>query len=247
MMSAWQFKPGLIPTISVIVLFPALIYLGFWQLDRAGQKMALYVQYLKNQKLEPAVLNDMSPDDLSLEQIKWRHVLVNGRYDFAMHYLLDNQVVNGKAGYVVYTPFRIGQGEIFVLVNRGWAPAGTNRGQPPSFQTPEDIISLEGVIKEVPNTGILLSDDIYEYLENGVVRVQKIDLDDISRRSMKTFLPFILRLNYSPDSGFVRRWLEPGSDRKKNLGYAYQWFLLSAVLLGIYIIVNLKRVQAEND
>ena len=246
-MPAWKFKPRLIPTIAVVILLPALMSLGFWQLDRAEQKMASYSQYLNKQRMEPVVLNDLAPDIINMDELDWRHVLVHGSYADRRHYLLDNQVLNGRAGYFVYTPFRLYPGETYVLVNRGWLPAGTDRGRAPTIRTQSDLISLNGIIKKAPKTGILLSDEIYELLTQDVVRVQKIDLLDIGRRSGWKFLPFILRLNSTSESGFVRNWREPGSDRNKHLGYAFQWFGLSALLVIIYIFVNMKRTMGDND
>lgn len=241
LISAWQFKPGLIPTISVIILFPALLALGLWQLERADQKMALSSDYLKKISMEPVDVNDIFHNQAETDGLIWRHAIVHGSYDEKFHYLLDNQVLNGEAGYFIYTPLKISPGETFVLVNRGWLGAGPDRKRPPAFGTPSGDIALDGIIKNPPVTGILLSDDVYEQMTGGMVRVQKIDLGEIGYRSKKTFLPVIFRLNPAADSGFIRTWQEPGFGSEKHLGYAYQWFLLSAVLMVVYISVNLKR------
>lgn len=246
-MSTWQFKPGLIPTFSVMIILPALIALGFWQLDRADQKADLYYQHLTNQGKSPVILNEISIESLKTGELVWRHVVAQGSFDGGSHYLLDNQVVNGRIGYLVFTPFRLFQEDKYVLVNRGWMPAGMDRGSPASFQTPEQVMTLDGVITEAPNTGILLSDDIYENLAHGMVRAQKIDLFDLGKRSKRFFLPVILRLNPASGSDFVRQWRDPASDRNKHLGYAFQWFLLSALLIIVYIVVNLKRMPGKYD
>ena len=240
-MSAWQFKPKLIPTISVIVLFPALLALGFWQLDRAHQKEALYGQYQHRRVLDPVNLNATSARDINAGNLLWRRATVQGVYDNGNNYLLDNQVMNGQPGYFIYTPFRPVPGKSRVLVNRGWVPADPDRSRLPVVPTPSGPVTLDGVIKGMPVTGILLGKDLTEDLPGGIIRVQTIDLNTISRRTGHKLLPFIIRLNPASASGFIRTWAEPGSGKEKHLGYAFQWFLMAAALMIIYVVVNLKR------
>lgn len=235
---SWQFKPKLIPTVAVIILFPILLALGFWQLNRADQKAALYAQYQVRRHLAPLNLNTAAV--ASTDDLLWRSVSVQGIFD-GTNYLLDNQVLNGDAGYFVYTPFRLVPGEKRALVNRGWVRIGADRARLPRLPTPAGLIHIEGVIKEPPRTGILLSNNTWEEPGSGVVRVQNIDMGAIAKKAGHTFLPFIVRLNAASDAGFTRHWIDPGSGRVMHLGYAFQWFLLSAVLVVIYLTVNLKK------
>ena len=240
-MSAWQFKPKLMPTVAVMLLFPALLALGFWQLDRAAQQAARYSQYQDRRNMEPLDLDTAPLVGSNTGTLLWRRVSIRGIYDGATHYLLDNQVLNGQAGYLVYTPLRLVPGEIRVLVNRGWLPADADRSQLPRLPTPAGVVSLDGLIKDVPVTGILLSGDTWEDLAGGMVRVQNVDLNNIARNSGHQFLPFIIRLDAVSEAGFERHWNDPGSGREKHLGYAFQWFLMSVALIIIYLAVNLKK------
>ena len=45
--------------------------------------------------------------------------------------MLDNQVEKGVAGYFVYTPFKLKEQDVWVLVNRGWITIGDSRDKPP--------------------------------------------------------------------------------------------------------------------
>ena len=235
---SWQFKPKLIPTVAVIILFPLLLALGFWQLDRADQKAALYAQYQARRLLAPLDLNTASVS--SHGDLLWRRVAIQGIYD-GTNYLLDNQVHNGDAGYYVYTPLRLVPGDERALVNRGWVPIGADRARLPRLPTPSGLVHIEGVLKEPPRTGILLSNNTWEDLGSGAVRVQNIDMGAITKKSGHALLPFIIRLSAASGSGFTRHWINPGSGRVMHLGYAFQWFLLSAVLVVIYLTVNLKK------
>lgn len=245
-MSAWIFKPRLIPTLAVIILFPSLLALGFWQIDRADQKVARYTKFQERRKLPPLDLNSAAPSLKDPADALWRRVTLQGIYD-GTHYLLDNQILNGDAGYYVYTPFRLVPGETRVLVNRGWVPIGADRSQVPRLPTPSGMLRLTGVIKTPPPPNMLLSRDIWEDLGGGVARVQDIDMTALAKHAGHALLPFVVRLGPASATGFARHWVDPGSGKEMHLGYAFQWFLLSAVLIVIYLAVNLKKKPQRHD
>mgnify|MGYP003429174546 CR=1 FL=1 len=41
----YRFRPRLLPTLATLALLPLMLWLGFWQLDRAQQKRALQMDY----------------------------------------------------------------------------------------------------------------------------------------------------------------------------------------------------------
>lgn len=245
-MSSWNFKPRLIPTLAVIVLFPALLALGFWQLDRADQKVARYTRFQERREQAPIDLNTAVRALHDAKGVFWRHVTMQGVYD-GSQYLLDNQVHNGDAGYYVYTPFKLVPGDRRVLVNRGWVAVGPDRAHVPPLPTPAGMLRLTGVIKKPPPPNLLLNSNTWEDLGGGVARVQDIDMNAIAKHTGHALLPFVVRLDPAADTGFVRHWVDPGSGKEIHLGYAFQWFMLSAVLIAIYIGVNLKKRPQHHD
>ncbi len=58
----YRFRPGWITTLVFIVLLPVLIGLGFWQLERAGQKTELRDRYTARGRMEPVDVNRQSLD-----------------------------------------------------------------------------------------------------------------------------------------------------------------------------------------
>ena len=59
-MASYRFKPGLVPSLMVLLLLPIFIRLGFWQLDRAEQKQTIQRDYERRAhlpafQLEPRV------------------------------------------------------------------------------------------------------------------------------------------------------------------------------------------------
>jgi len=96
-----EFKPGWIPTIVTICVVYFLLSLGQWQIERAEYKSDLETKIEERKHLAPIPLN-LAPDDLN-ERI-YLPVSTSGMYDWERNILLDNQVVNMRAGYDVYTP-----------------------------------------------------------------------------------------------------------------------------------------------
>jgi len=234
----WEFRPRAVPTLAAAILFAVLLSLGFWQIDRARQKEALHRAFLERSSAAPVAVAGQGPVTDAADTI-WRRVTLRGRYDPAVIYLLDNQVYAGRAGYFVYSPFLIDGGPRRVLVSRGWVPAGDDRGRAPAIETPAADTALEGLAKPAPLTPVL-RETPPEPLAPGVFRVQQIDLPTIAGQRGWGLLQYEVRLD-GEAPGFVRDWPPPGSGRERHLGYAFQWFAMAAVLLAIWIAVNLKR------
>ena len=236
-----QFSPGWFPTIITILLLPVLISLGIWQLDRAEQKREMYRVFIDRQEAAPVNLIDSNIPVTNTEQLLWRHVNVSGEFITDRIILLDNQVVDGVPGYFVFTPFRLTDEDVLVLVNRGWIAGSGNRSEIPEIETATGAVNLIAVAVETPATGILLQQHTIETLTNSMYRVQRIDINEMKELINHDFLPYVLRLEPESEHGFKRQWQVPGSGEEKHLGYAFQWFALAVTLLIIYIVVNTRK------
>lgn len=239
LLSKKRFRPGLWPSVAVALLLPLLIALGFWQLDRAGQKEALEEAYRSRQASPPIDLLTAGEDRRRREEMLWRRVQLRGEYLPDKQYLLDNQIKGGEPGYLIFSPFRLAGRQDIVLVNRGWLPLEGDRNTVPEVPPPEDEV-VEGTAKEPQSAGLFLGGPVAEELGPGFVRVQQLDLEAVARDNEWRLLPYVVRLDEQPGSGFVRNWKAPGFGREKHLGYAFQWFAMAAALLIIYLVVNMK-------
>jgi surfeit locus 1 family protein len=222
-------------------MFPVLVSLGCWQLDRAGQKRELYEKSGARENEAILDLNTAGSKRQSMKEMLWRRVTATGRFDTRSLILLDNQIHHGKAGYFVFSPFRLPGEEKWLLVNRGWIPADADRNTLPGVTTPSEEITLSARVTDVPATGLFLGNEPVEVLPGGILRAQRINAGEITALLRQNLLPYILRLEPESPHGFDREWVMPGSGEEKHLGYAFQWFALSATLLVIYFAVNLKK------
>src|SRR5690554_4858504 len=128
-------RPAFLPLAAAVPFFVLLLSLGFWQLDRAQQKETLYRQLEERARAPVVDLAAAGAARANAEDMHWRRVMLRGRYDPVVHFLLDNQVYRGRPGYFVYTPFLLAGESVRVLVNRGWVDAGADRGHAPDVET----------------------------------------------------------------------------------------------------------------
>jgi surfeit locus 1 family protein len=220
-----------------MVMLPCLIGLGMWQLDRAQAKRALYDGYAR--QLDASVI-DLNINALGeAEDLQWRKSRASGRY-LGPNILLDNRVRNRQVGYEVYTPFQV-DGGITFLVARGWIAAGSDRSQPPVINLPEGNQEILGHLGYPPWVGVgLKRANNIERLDSGLVRVQRIDLNSLHSVLKRKFSPYVVYLDGKIPHGYDRRWPLPSSGADKHIAYAVQWFAMAAVLLGLYLKINLK-------
>lgn len=239
----WDFSPSLWPTLAALLMLPLFVTLGFWQLDRAEQRRVLHKEFEVRQNAPAVDLNGEIGLRNSLDELLWRKVTVEGEFSRDANILLDNQVLGGKAGYFVYTPLKLRGGGFYILVNRGWVPAGESRDYPPEVIDDEGMLRIVGSVKSPPSTGMLLAENLAEQLGEGTTRVQKLELDAIEKVLKIELLPYVVRLEPESAGGLARHWKAPGSGEVKNMGYAFQWFAMAAAIFIIYLILNFKPAK----
>jgi len=241
--ASWEFNPSLWPTLAALLVLPLFLSLGFWQLDRAEQKRSLHHEFEDRQAVSAINLNKENALRNNFDELHWHKVTIEGAFSREVNILLDNQVERGVAGYFVYTPFKLKEQDLWVLVNRGWVPTGDSRDNPPEIEVEEDVLQITGSVKSPPKTGILLAENIVERLGEGTVRVQKLELVGIEEALNLELLPYVVRMDPGSPAGFARHWKVPGSGEEKHLGYAFQWFAMAAAIFVIYLVLNIKRAK----
>jgi surfeit locus 1 family protein len=241
--ASWEFTPGLWPTLATLLVLPLFISLGVWQLDRAEQKRALHHEFESRQDADAINLNSKQALREIFDELHWRKILAEGMFSRDVNILLDNQIENGAVGYFVYTPFKLKEQDVWVLVNRGWVSIGGSRDNPPKIATAEEPLKITGSVKSPPWTGILLAENIVEQLDEQTVRMQKLELTRVEELLDVEFLPYIIRMDLESPAGFARRWKAPGAGEERNIGYAFQWFAMAAAIFVIYLVLNFKRAK----
>ena len=79
------------PTVIFLCVLPLLIALGLWQLGRADQKRVLLEQ--REQGMSSAEILSLSDGIVdNVDVLKFKKVKLNGHYDAAHQFLIDNQI-----------------------------------------------------------------------------------------------------------------------------------------------------------
>ena len=234
---AFHFRPGLWPTLATLILLPILLSLGFWQLDRADQKRDLLASLEAGRRAAPVDLNIEQP---ALSQVKHRRARAFGYYDHAHQLLLENQIRDGRSGYLVLTPLRLQGSELTVLVDRGWIAAPAARSALPEIPAPGGPVEVRGVLDFGPSVGLRLGEPSVE--GGWPRRLQYLDYDYLNAQLPYPVLSYLIHLDADAAGGFRRDW-QPVEEMGPSThhGYAMQWFGLALALVVIFLVVNTKR------
>jgi len=210
-------------TVFVLLMFPTVVSLGFWQLNRADEKEALeaaYFDQLGSQVHEPG-----------REVEAFSRLALKGEYG-PHQYLVDNQVMQGQVGYWVLQLFVAQEGKRYI-VNRGWVAAPPTRTEVPEVETPSGVVDI--VVLAWPQMGLPPVLDSEEWPEGEKIRVQRRDLDQMAKRS--DALPIEMRLEAGSPGVFRAAPIDLEFGRERHIGYAVQWFGLGVVLIIGWIVV----------
>lgn len=234
-----SFRPGLAPTLAVAVLFPLLLGLGFWQLDRAAQKREIAVDFAAGERIAA------SPTAAAFATLpRYQRVSLRGRFDGTRQFLLDNMTDGGAAGYQVLTPFRPEGWDRWVMVNRGWLRKDFTDPRPPDIGVDGELREIRGRVSPLPRPGLELEEA--EPADSNWPRVVQFPrMASLSGTLGQSFAARSLLLDADAADGFLRRWEPVSMGPEQHIGYAVQWFALAATLLVIYFVVNWKRIEHD--
>lgn len=227
----YSFNPGWTVSLGFLCIFTLFVGLGFWQLQRAEEKTTL-METRRQRALEPPILLDGRvpySDDL-----RYRSVIVEGTYDSAHQFLLDNQIHEQKAGFHVLTPLQLRGGDAVLLINRGWIPAGPDRSRLPGVALDAATVRAAGTVDRFPGVGWRLAGA--EIPSPGwPALVQVLAPEPLGKRLGHAVLPYQVLLDPAEPDGYARAWKENRLTPEKNRGYALQWFLFAATALALYL------------
>jgi len=215
--------------------------LGFWQLDRAQQKLDLQARIVSRAEALPLPLDDLARDEATAEAQHYRRIVLRGRWLADRTVYLDNRPLNARQGFIVVTPLLLADGGA-VLVQRGWVARDfIDRTRLAPLPTPAGEVQLAGRIAPPPWQLLALAAE-----ERGTIR-QNLDLAAFARETGLRLRPIsvqqtapaeLLATGGEPaatpaDDGLLRQWPAPAVDVAKHHGYAFQWFALCALIVGL--------------
>ncbi len=202
----------------------AFINLGFWQLRRHDEKVALRDAVAVSQALAPIPIEDAPAGS-------YRQVSATGTYDGSLQTkVLRSQ--EGVSGYHVLTPFVLPDGRA-VLVDRGWISLDAEAPSPFS-----GVTTISGTLWPAEE-GSSIPDTL-------TPAVRRIDPEIQGAFADYSLIGEYLLLTRYDDEALDDPII-PGSPEIStgpHLGYALQWFVFAAVVLvGYPILLKKSRVS----
>jgi surfeit locus 1 family protein len=232
-----KFKLGWVPTLAAVAMMLLTAYLGNWQLNRADIKTQLQARYDAMQR-DPATV--LPGGKMEASALLYRKVELRGQFDLAHQIYIDNRIHDGVAGYYIVVPFHDRLSGTNVLVNRGWLSAGSDRSYLPPVLSPQGEVHIEGIVVN----------PVSRYLELSKHAVQGRVWENLDYTRFVASLPYaiqpiiVMQLNDTGDK-LIREWDRPDAGAAMHMGYAVQWFGLTAAILIIYVVLNVKRRFAK--
>jgi surfeit locus 1 family protein len=221
-----RIRRGLV-AVAAVLAAALTARLGVWQLDRAAQKTRLQQALQRQQALPPLVAGDLARDAATAAAQHGRAIVLAGRWEPAWTVYLENRQMNGRPGF------------FDVLVQRGWLPRDpadrVHIALPP---LPGGAVQVRGRIAPAPSR-------LFDFAgaASGPIR-QNLELAAFSSESGLLLRPLsiVQEDGLTPLSdGLLRQWPQPAADVSRNYGYAFQWFAMSALIIGLYAWFQLIR------
>jgi surfeit locus 1 family protein len=231
-----------VPTLAAIGVALSALLLGNWQLKRADEKIALKAQ-IDQAKAMPAITAELVNEQTHDK----RRVQISGQWINERTLYIDNRTYKGQAGFHVITPLKMKDTTILVL--RGWVVRDiTDRSKLPRLNLITETVTLIGLSQA----------DLIKSYELGKATKpapeeklwQSANIAQIAEWSGLVLAPFIIRQTESLKDadgrditdGLVREWAALNTDVDKHRGYAFQWFSLAALSVGLWVwFVLVKR------
>jgi surfeit locus 1 family protein len=241
-------RGGLISALIWPSLFTALglallIALGVWQLHRLAWKEALIAAVANRVHAPPIDLpGETEWSKLDPKQYEYRHVRVDGTYDFGRQVFVFRPLEAprgryGGPGYLVMTSLRLADGAT-VIVNRGFVPADRkDAASGPSSQngSPIEVVGLMRA-PEARNWFTPADDPVTGdwFTRDPAAIAAALKLDRAA--------PFTIDADAGPDPAALPEGGETILAFPNNhLSYALTWFGMAIALAGVFGVFAWKK------
>lgn len=211
--------------------------LGFWQLRRADQKIALQAR-MDQRPLLPRLDNRAftGAPASEAEDLLYRSVNLRGEWLAQHTVFLDNRQMGGRPGFYVVTPLRLLPSGLAVLVQRGWVPRDfQDRAHLPAVPTPTGPVEVAGRIAPAPGK-------LYEFkgAEQGVIRQNLSPAAFSGEIGVPLAMESVQQLG-AADDGLAREWPAVDTGVATHYGYAFQWFALCGLITVLFVWFQVVR------
>lgn len=197
-------RRGLVVLLAMLAGVALTLRLGFWQLDRAAQKVAIQTRIEARGGLAPLASADLAGSAAAAAAQFHRRTVLQGHWVAGHTVFLDNRQMDGIPGFYVVTPLRLDGRAEAVAVQRGWVPRDPrDRTALPNVETPSGPVEIAGVIAPPPSRLYDLGAEV-----GGMIR-QNLDLAAYAGEASVALLPLSVQQTDSAATaadGLKRAW-----------------------------------------
>ena len=145
---------------------------------------------------------------------------------------MDNKILTGKTGYVVFLRFTLASGEK-LIVSRGWVES-FQRDSLPEVSLPQKVLKIDGMIRPFSKDFVL--EEQAKQIANNFI-IQGLDKELMENLIEVKLLPYVFELSALSQFSLEPIWQPTSLKSTRHFGYAIQWFALALVVLfgGFYL------------
>ena len=245
-----------------LLIVVSCIWLGFWQIDRLGQRRAENAARLSALERNPVTITGgpIAPEELADRRVQISGTLLNDQ-----SIVLRNQRNNnGVNGLHLLTPMRIEGEQRAVLLDRGWIP----NEQVQLVNRPDYTLTGTLKIDGIAHIGSSRPDTLlapYDLPLPGERRIEawiRVDIDKIQQQVNAELLPFYIeqlptlpgepldRTSHTGHGGEAQSSLPEIRDPTlvddgPHLGYAIQWFIFAGIIIVGYTALMRQELRSQ--
>ncbi|MFL0800302.1 MAG: SURF1 family protein [Agarilytica sp.] len=216
-------------TLCVVFVFPFLVKLSLWQIDRAEEKTALQAQWQSQQAAEPVDFV------FAIDYPDYQRVTLSGEFVDEKYWLRESQFYNGKLGFNVVMPFRLSTGDV-VAVDRGWVLGSPLRDFLPEVSTPKGEVRISGVLVKPSDSKLIREAEVSA--KSWPHKILEVDIAVMSNQAKLKLYGKLLRIDPDSPSAFTVQWKPINMSPAKHYGYSVQWGLLALALIILYFFAS---------
>ena len=236
--------------IAAILGTAVTLRLGFWQLSRANEKLALQDAIQQKAEMPSLDAKTLISASVDLNASLHRSTKLTGHWLPQHTLFLDNRQMDSKPGLFVVTPFefedKVTAVKKTILVQRGWIARNfIDRQQLPQIPTTLAEETVFGRIAPSPSK-------LYEFKGVDVGRIrQNIAIAELAQEFKIELLNVtLLQLDDTKaavaNDGLLRHWTQPSLSVEKNYGYMLQWWALSGLIAALFVWFQLIRPRMRS-
>ena len=214
--------------IQVGIAVLVTIALSIWQVGRGFEKLSLKHEYETKLSLPP-----ISEDSLSASDSDYRKLQLRGRFDAQRYFIIEDRRHRGRSGYWVMQVFNTERDRY--LVNRGWVSVESSILVNPTFDIPDASLSIIGIAWPNP----VLRSQVELSRPDWPIRLREIDIGQMARLTGARALE--LRLVEESPGVLQAAPLQVEFSAAIHWGYAAQWLLIGALVLGGYWFFTVRK------